>query len=306
MKSALKLSVLLAAAAVASCTPPQDADGGSTLRIAIARFQQETCTFCPGGDTDIARWTRIREPYKGDEIFEAGAYIRGFVASARSHRGIELVGLESPGDVFGSSSGSWTTEEAFEHFMGLILSDLREAMPVDAVYLALHGAMAVRNVPRPEAEIARRVREIVGPDVPIAGTFDLHGNEDGEFLRWANFTFTTKRYPHYDAYIQGERAARALIATARGEYSPTTATRKPWVITATVVQWTGQSPSMDIMERARPLGVPGGRRLRERVLRVSLVRRARRGRHGLRHDRRRPGARRPDRGRHVRLHLARS
>jgi microcystin degradation protein MlrC len=135
--------------------------------------------------------------------------------------------------------------------MQLLLNDLRSAMPVDGVYLSLHGALAVRDVPRPEAEIARRVREVVGPEVPIAATFDLHGNEDRAFLEQADFAFVTKRYPHYDARLQGERAARALVRTMRGQYRPTTATRKPGVITATVLQWTGQSPSMDIMERAR-------------------------------------------------------
>ena len=135
--------------------------------------------------------------------------------------------------------------------MDIMLAELRDQLPVDAVYLALHGAMAVRDVPRPEAEVARRFREVVGPDIPIAGTFDLHGNEDGEFLEHADFAFVTKRFPHYDAYIHGERAARALRLAARGEYQATTATRKPGIITATVLQWTGQSPSMDIMERAR-------------------------------------------------------
>ena len=109
----------------------------------------------------------------------------------------------------------------------------------------------MRGVPRPEAEIARRFREVVGPDVPIAGSFDLHGNEDAEFLRWADFAFVTKRYPHYDGALQGARAARAIHRVATGTYESTTATRKPGVITATVLQWTGQSPSMDIMERAR-------------------------------------------------------
>jgi microcystin degradation protein MlrC len=132
-----------------------------------------------------------------------------------------------------------------------MIQDLEAALPVDGVYLALHGAMAVRNVPRPEAEIARRFREVVGPDVPIAASFDLHGNEDAEFLEHADFAFTTKRYPHYDAALQGERAARALHRTMSGTYRPTTATRKPGIITATVLQWTGASPSMDIMERAR-------------------------------------------------------
>jgi microcystin degradation protein MlrC len=220
-------------------------------RIAIARFQQETCTFCPGGDTDVERWTRLRAPYQGDEIFEADSYVAGFVARAREYGGVELIGLESPGDVFGGSSASWITEETFDHFMAGILRDLAAAMPVDGVYLALHGAMAVRNVPRPEAEVARRVREVVGPDVLIVGTFDLHGNEDEEFLRYADMSFVVKRFPHYDAYIQGERAARMLIRAMKGDFIATTATRKPGVITATVLQWTGASPAMDIMERAR-------------------------------------------------------
>ena len=235
--------LLPAALACRAAEPP--------LRLAIAGFSHETCTFCPGGDSDVDRWTRLRPPYQGDEIFTADAYVRGFVARAREYGGVELIGLESPADVYGGSSASWSTRDAFEHFLGRILEDLRRNLPVDGVYLALHGAMAVRDVPRPEAEIARRVREIVGPDVPIAATFDLHGNEDGEFLRWADLAFTTKRYPHYDAYEQGERAARMLLRAARGHYRATTATRKPPVITATVLQWTGQSPSMDIMERAR-------------------------------------------------------
>ena len=135
--------------------------------------------------------------------------------------------------------------------MSIITDDLKANMPVDGVYLALHGAMAVRGVPRPEAEIARRIRQIVGPDIPIAGSFDLHGNEDEQFLQWANAAFVTKRYPHYDAALQGERSARFLYRSLKGLYNATTATRKPPVITASVLQWTGQSPSMDIMERAR-------------------------------------------------------
>lgn len=217
-------------------------------RVAVATFQHETCTFCPGGDVEAEDWQRR---LTGDEVLESGGYVRGFVRQARDYGDMELVGLRSPDGVFGGSSRSWNTREAFEEFVGAMLEDLEEAMPVDGVYLALHGAMAVRDIPRPEAEIARRFREVVGPDVPIAGTFDLHGNEDREFLEHADFAMVTKRYPHYDATIQGERAARALHRTMAGDYQPTTATRKPGIITATVLQWTGQSPSMDIMERAR-------------------------------------------------------
>jgi len=86
--------------------------------------------------------------------------------------------------------------------------------------------MGVRGVPRPEADIARRVREVVGRDAIIAGTFDPHGNEDAEFLRQADFAFCAKYFPHYDSRLQGERAARMLIRAIRGDYSPVSATVK--------------------------------------------------------------------------------
>ena len=242
----------LACVTLAGCVT-ETANKGETrkLRVAGAQVSHETCTFCPGGDTTIEDWTRLGPPLKGQDLLSSGGFVGGFVSVAGDYQDVELVGLTSPDEVFGGSSRSWNTRETFDHFMRLMLDDLKAAMPVDGVYLALHGAMAVRGVPRPEAEIARLVREVVGPDVPIAATFDLHGNEDGAFLEQADFAFVTKRYPHYDTLLQGERAARALVRTMRGQYKPTTATRKPGIITATVLQWTGQSPSMDIMERAR-------------------------------------------------------
>ena len=248
-QSTVPAMAAFATALLACGTPPADDD--TPLRFAVASFQHETCTFCPGGDTEIDDWLRYSEPLSGDALLSSGGYIGGFTTRAREFGDVELVPLTSPVGVFGGSSRSWNTKETFDHFLGVMLAELEEQVPVDGVYLALHGAMAVRDVPRPEAEIARRFRELVGLDVPIAATFDLHGNEDAEFLAHADFAFVTKRFPHYDAYIQGERAARALRLTARGEYEPTTATAKPGIITATVLQWTGQSPAMDIMERAR-------------------------------------------------------
>jgi microcystin degradation protein MlrC len=237
-------ALLLSLLAVTACSAPER----PSFRVAVLTLQHETCTFCPGGDIGVDDW---RRRLAGDEVLRSGSYVRGFVAQAEDYGDMELIGLRSPSGVFGGSSRSWNTREAYEEFVGAMLEDLQAAMPVDGVYLALHGAMGVREVPRPEAELARRVREVVGPDVPIAGTFDLHGNEDEEFLRHADFAFVTKRYPHYDAALQGARAARAIHRVASGTYDPVSATRKPGIITATVHQWTGQSPSMDIMERAR-------------------------------------------------------
>lgn len=220
-------------------------------RIAVIRYQHETCTFCPGGDTEIEDWTKNKPYLEGEEVLTAGSFEKGFVHTSKLFEDVEVIGIKSPDDVFGGSSRSWNSKESFDHFMNIIIEDLKSKMPVQGVYLALHGALAVRDVQRPEAEIAKRIREVVGDKVPIAGSFDLHGNEDKEFLKWANAAFVTKRYPHYDAFIQGGRSANFLYRSIKGDYISTTATRKPPVVTGTVLQWTGQSPSMNIMERAR-------------------------------------------------------
>ena len=107
-----------------------------------------------------------------------------------------------------------------KRFVGKMIAELKASGPFDGVYLCVHGAMAVRGVARPEAELARRVREVVGPKAFIAATFDLHGNEDEEFLKHADMAFAVKYFPHYDGYLQGERAARTLVRAIRGDYKP--------------------------------------------------------------------------------------
>ena len=64
-----------------------------TFRVAVIRYQHETCTFCPGGDTDIEAWTRIRPLLKGDPVLASGSYIRGFLAQARSYGDCERPGM---------------------------------------------------------------------------------------------------------------------------------------------------------------------------------------------------------------------
>jgi microcystin degradation protein MlrC len=232
-------------AACAQPAPPQP----KKLRIGVATFSHETCTFCPD-PTGVAEWEFYGPPVKGEEILKEGGYIGGFVKAAKEYDDVELLGILSPRDAKGGSSGSWITQEAFDKYANGIASDLKAQGPVDGVYLAIHGAMAVTGVPKPEAELARRVRAAVG-NVPIVATFDPHANEDHEFLDAADGAFIVKRYPHYDSALQGERAMRYLRRVIKGEYKPAKATRKPGVITPSVVQGTGQSPSMEIMERAR-------------------------------------------------------
>ena len=151
----------------------------SPIRIAVLHFSHETVTFLRN-DTTIDDFVYPGSPARGEALLASGpkSYMGGFVQVAREYDGVELVGIESPlWPKTGSGSG-WVTQEAYETFVGRMIAQLTAEGPFDGVYLCVHGAMAARGIPRPEAELARRVREVVGPRAFIAATFDPHGNED--------------------------------------------------------------------------------------------------------------------------------
>jgi microcystin degradation protein MlrC len=221
------------------------------IRIAVLHFSHETVTFL-ANDTTLADFTYTGSPAAGEALLASDprGYMGGFVKMAREFEAVELVGIESPLWPRTGTGSGWITTEAFETFVGRMIEELHRQGPFDGAYLCLHGAAGVRGVPRPEAELARRVRAAIGAAGFIAGTFDPHGNEDEEFLRHADMAFAVKYFPHYDGYLQGERAARCLVRAIRGDYVPTHVTQKVPIISPTVFQWTGASPWMNLVQRA--------------------------------------------------------
>src|SRR5262245_62902985 len=180
---------------------------GHSMRIAVLHFSHETVTFLKN-DTTLDDFIYPGTPARGEALlkFDPKSYMGGFVKVAREFDGVELVGIESPLWPKTYMGSGWVTEEAFETLVGRMIEGLEAQGPFDGVYLSLHGAMGVRGVARPEAELARRVRAVVGRKAVLVGTFDPHGNEDAEFLRQADLAFTVKYFPHYDSHLQGERA----------------------------------------------------------------------------------------------------
>ncbi|WP_417768012.1 M81 family metallopeptidase [Stappia sp.] len=126
---------------------------------------------------------------------------------------------------YGGSGGA--VEDAFfDEIHAAIRDGLSGAGSLDGVYLALHGAMICESRPDPEGDILALVRGIVGKGVPIAASLDLHANVTQQKADNADILVGYETYPHDDVYSTGERAARLLVRTIRGEISPKLAIRR--------------------------------------------------------------------------------
>ncbi len=222
------------------------------MRIAVASFSHETCTFNPTPTTtEDFEWGGVpRGQAVIDEARGVSTYLNGFIKVADASPEVELVGILDASSPRGGSSGSWLTQDCFDTYSHGIAEGISAVDDIDGVLLALHGAMAVTGELKPEAEIVRRVRRVVG-DKPIMVTLDLHANEDHELTDVADGVFIIKSYPHVDMEAIGMVAARCMVETLRGNLRPTMAIRKPGVITPSVFQGTGAHPAKAIIDRAK-------------------------------------------------------
>ena len=138
------------------------------------------------------------------------------------------------------------------------LSDAMQATPLDGVYLELHGAMVSEDFPDAEGEVLRRVRAVVGPDLPIAVSLDPHANKTAAMVAHSDVLVPYRTYPHIDMKPAGAQAMRLLLRMIREGRRPAKAFRELDYWTPLPGQCTMVAPMAEVMaERAR-LGEAAG------------------------------------------------
>lgn len=178
------------------------------MRIAIGQLWQESNTFNPIPTTrrDFEQFGIVR----GSQLIERMAdtnELGGFIQSLRSWpEQPEIVGLIRlpawPGGTATFDTFTWIRQELTEA--------LRRALPVDAVLLALHGALVAQQVPDVDGEVLDALRAMVGPSVPIVATLDLHANITERMVRAADALVLYHTTPHIDVFETGQRGAAVL------------------------------------------------------------------------------------------------
>jgi microcystin degradation protein MlrC len=201
------------------------------MRIAIGQVWQETNTFNP--------WPTTRRDFedfgvlRGADLVEQMAHtneLGGFIQSLRSWpEKVEIVGLARlpawPGGAATADTFTWLRDE--------IVNALRDQMPVAAVLLALHGSLVAEEHPDVEGEVLQAIRQVIGKNVPLVATLDLHANITADMVRAADALVLYHTAPHTDVYKTGQRGAAVLRRILVDGARPVTGFQKlPMVVPA--------------------------------------------------------------------------
>lgn len=178
------------------------------MRIAIGGIVHETNTYC-SEPTTLQDFSVL----EGERLYRlAGTETQsGAALDLCAERGWTALPL-----LYAWTQPSGTIErESYEEMKARLLSRLSEAMPVDGVFLDLHGAGVVDGIDDLEGDLAHAVRALAGPGVPITAAFDLHGNITQAMADALDGVFACHEYPHNDQHLRAREAVAFLEALAK-------------------------------------------------------------------------------------------
>jgi len=216
-------------------------------RIAIAGFQHETNTFAPSHATysefeEADAWPGL---LKNDEVTRELSGLKvsltGFTDAAMVKGGYEII----PVLWCAAEPSSYVTNDAFERIASQIMQGIRDAGELDGIYLELHGAMVTQAFEDGEGELLSRIRDLTGPDLPIAVSFDLHANITPQIIRHASSINIFRTYPHIDLVDTGARSFRSMERLLTSEPLYKAFRQVPFLVPLTS-QHTGSEPCQSI------------------------------------------------------------
>lgn len=222
-------------------------------RVAIGAIFTE-CNELGGVPIDLS-WFERYELRRGEEILRLDKGVVGGMLDILREQASTPVPL-----LYASTTpGGPLTADCYRRLKGELLDRLQAALPVDGVLLPLHGAAAAEDVGDLEGDLLSAVRGLVGPDVPVVATLDLHAHVTAEMVAHADGLVAWETYPHADAFSTGQRGARLLVEIVAGRCRPTMAMAKVPVITGAIHGSTqGEDPFAQLMRRTKSWeGQPG-------------------------------------------------
>ena len=223
-------------------------------RIAVGGFLHETNTFAPtkatyddfvhgGGWPPMSQGAKLLENMRNINVGMAG-----FVPAAEAE-GWELV----PTIWCAASPSAHVTKDAYERVAKTMVDGIAAAGQLDAVYLDLHGAMVTEHLDDGEGEILARVRKVIGKNLPLVVSLDLHANVTPQMVEHADALIAYRTYPHVDMADTGRAAAKHLALLLRSKQRFARAFRQLPFLIPISWQCTNDQPTKGIYQKLAAL-----------------------------------------------------
>lgn len=129
-------------------------------------------------------------------------------------RGVEMI----PTIYARAIPGGLVSLSAYEEMKEGFLKELKNAGEIDAICLHLHGSMAIEKIGDAEGDLLTAIRNIVGKELPIVVSLDMHATITQAMMDNANGFVGFRTAPHVDNVETGERAATLLMDSLEGGY----------------------------------------------------------------------------------------
>ena len=186
-------------------------------RVLLAQFMHETNTF--------SKLPTTLDDYRRRFLVEGEAIVPKFRNTKNEMGGYidatAKYGWEPVYAVAANATPSGTlTKETWETIRDIILATARKAGKLDGICLSLHGAMVTETEDDAEGALLEALRTVVGLDVPIVATLDLHANATIKMATNANALVSYRTYPHIDGYERSVQAAALVQEAMAGKKKP--------------------------------------------------------------------------------------
>src|SRR5882757_7712021 len=226
----------------------------SAFRIAIGGFLHETNTFAPtkaeyDGFVHGGGWPAMETGADVTrKIRNINVGLAGFIDDAEAN-GWELV----PTIWCAASPSAHVRKDAYERIATSIVDGIAAAGKLDGVYLDLHGAMVTEHFDDGEGELLARVRKVIGKDLPLVVSLDLHANITPAMVEHADALVAYRTYPHIDMADTGRASARHLALLLGSKRRFAKAFRQLPFLIPISWQCTNDQPTKGIYEKLAAL-----------------------------------------------------
>ncbi len=174
------------------------------MKIAIAGISNESCSFSPvlAGDDEF---TIVR----GQDLINRCM----FLTYESAVEAIPLIWARA-------TPGGAVRRETYDAIKQEMLMGLTEAMPLDGVYLDMHGALFVQGMEDAEGDWVTAIRDVVGETCIISASYDLHGNVSQTVVNHLDCLTAYRTAPHVDIEETRARAGQLLLDALRTGQTP--------------------------------------------------------------------------------------